>query len=87
MDSACRNSLTATVIFHISRFAKDFKLDELAQVGGLEIKHKHTVIDKWPYRLRLRPGQPGAQEEFDMALRGSPSSKERYMEWKRVPVL
>ena len=70
-----------------SRFANKFKLAELARVCGLAIKDKHTIIEKWPYNLKLRPGQAGAQEEFDRALRGSPSSKERYMEWKRVPAV
>lgn len=50
------------------------------------MKEKHTIIEKWPFRLKLRPGQPGAQEEFDRLLRGDVSSKERYVEWKRTCV-
>lgn len=48
------------------------------------MKEKHTVIEKWPFRLKLRPGQPGAQEEFDRLLAGGVSGKERYVEWKRT---
>jgi hypothetical protein len=48
------------------------------------MKETHTIIDKWPYRLKLRPGQPGAQEEFDRCISGGMSGKERYVEWKRV---
>lgn len=48
------------------------------------MKVEHTIIDKWPYRLKLRPGQAGAQEEFDRYLSGGLSSKERYVEWRRI---
>lgn len=46
------------------------------------MKEKHTIIEKWPYRLRLRSDQPGAQDEFDRFMREHVSGKERYVEWK-----
>lgn len=57
---------------------------EAADILGATMKEKHTIIDKWPYRLKLRPGQPGAQDEFDRLLSGETSGKERYVEWKRI---
>jgi len=63
---------------------KDFEFSKLAQFIGAAKKDKHTVIEKWPFRLKLRPGQPGAQQEFDQLLGGGVSSKERYEEWKRI---
>jgi hypothetical protein len=63
---------------------KEKEFAELARVAGVAIKGKHTVIEKWPYRLKLKYGQPGAQREFERALRGASRSKERYVEWKRV---
>jgi hypothetical protein len=48
------------------------------------MKTKHTVIEEWPFRLKLRPGQQGAQEEFDRLLGGGVSGKERYVEWQRI---
>ncbi len=48
------------------------------------MKDKHTVIEKWPFRLKLWPGQLGAQEEFDRLLGGGISGRERYVEWKRA---
>lgn len=63
---------------------KDFKFLEAAQFIGAAMKEKHTIIEKWPFRLKLRPGQPGAQEEFDRLLGGGVSGKERYVEWKRI---
>ena len=48
------------------------------------MKDTHTIIEKWPFRLKLQSGQPGAQEEFDRLLGGGMSGKERYVEWKRA---
>jgi hypothetical protein len=48
------------------------------------MKDNHTVIEKWPFRLKLQPGQPGAQEEFDRLMSGGMTGKERYIEWKRI---
>ncbi|GIK06628.1 hypothetical protein Aspvir_002278 [Aspergillus viridinutans] len=66
------------------RYSKKFMFRDAADLLGAAMKDTHTIIDKWPYRLKLRPGQPGAQEEFDRCISGGMSGKERYVEWKRV---
>ncbi|KAK4120560.1 hypothetical protein N657DRAFT_658451 [Parathielavia appendiculata] len=66
------------------RFAKLFKLSETAQCFGATEKEKHTVIENWPLRVKLRPGQPGSQVELDRVLDSGVSTKERYVEWKRT---
>lgn len=38
------------------RFVKDFPFSEAAQLIGAAMKEKHTIIEKWPFRLKLRPG-------------------------------
>ena len=63
---------------------KNLNFSETARTLGAEMKETHSVIEKWPFRLKLRPGQPGAQEEFDRLFGGGVSGKERYVEWKRV---
>lgn len=63
---------------------KKYMFAEAAELVGAVMKEKHTIIDKWPFRLKLQPGQAGAQEEFDRLLRGGESGKERYVEWKRT---
>ena len=63
---------------------EDFEFSEAARLIGAAMKEKHTIIEKWPFRLKLRPGQPGAQEEFDLLLGGGVSGKERYVEWRRI---
>ncbi|KAJ5798007.1 uncharacterized protein N7503_007303 [Penicillium pulvis] len=66
------------------RYLKAYMFTEAADVFGAKMKEKHTIIEKWPYRLKLRPGQPGAQDEFDRRLCTGLSGKERYLEWKRA---
>ncbi|KAH8698962.1 hypothetical protein BGW36DRAFT_396585 [Talaromyces proteolyticus] len=66
------------------RFVKDFEFHKAGEIFGATMKEKHTIIEKWPYRLKLRPGQPGAQDEFDRCMRQGVSGKERYVEWKRI---
>lgn len=63
---------------------KEFEFSKAAQLLGAAMKDNHTVVEKWPFRLKLEPGQPGAQEEFDQLLGGGVSGKERYVEWKRI---
>ena len=53
----------------------------MGQLLGMRMKKTHTIIGKWPLRLKLRFGQPGAQEEFDILLPSSHSGAERYVEW------
>ncbi|KAL2833788.1 hypothetical protein BDW59DRAFT_156589 [Aspergillus cavernicola] len=76
--------ITTTYDHIFDRYTKEFKFHEVAEFLQVEMKDKHTIIEKWPYRLKLQPGQPKAQEEFDRCLVGGMSSKERYVEWKRT---
>lgn len=66
------------------RYMKTMVFSEMEEALGVAMKDKHTIIDKWPYQLKLRPGQPGAQEEFNRLLRGGLSGNERYVEWRRT---
>ncbi|OTA07713.1 hypothetical protein A9Z42_0086210 [Trichoderma parareesei] len=66
------------------RFMKKMAFSEIEEFLSMAVKDKHTVIDKWPYQLKLRPGQPGAQEEFDRVLGACLSGTERYVEWRRT---
>lgn len=68
----------------LNRYVEKNGLYQAACTLGAVMKKKHKVIEKWPYRLKKRLGQPGAQKEFDRLMRDSTSGKERYMEWKRV---
>ena len=55
---------------------------ENGQHLGLTMKRPHTIVEEWPMRLKLRPEQVGAKEEFEILLASSHSGAERYVEWK-----
>ncbi|KPM34923.1 hypothetical protein AK830_g11652 [Neonectria ditissima] len=69
-----------------NRYRDKLKFHEVAEYLGAAMKEEHTIIEKWPYRMKLRPGQPGAQEEFDRILSEGMTGKERYVEWKRIDI-
>ncbi|KAL4973168.1 hypothetical protein BDW66DRAFT_168860 [Aspergillus desertorum] len=70
--------------FVFDRYSNRLKFQEAAIPFDAAIKDTHTIINKWPYKLKLRPGQSGAQAEFDRCLGDGISSKERYVEWRRT---
>lgn len=62
------------------KFMKECSLDQLSLNTGMKMKTKHTLVDKWPLRLRM-----GAkQKEFDMLLASGQSGSERYVEWESL---
>ncbi|KFY06659.1 hypothetical protein V492_07863 [Pseudogymnoascus sp. VKM F-4246] len=70
--------LVATYDHIFKRYENDLKFSEMAQYLGGAVKENHTIIEKWPFRLKLQPGELGAQEEFDRLLCGGVSGKERF---------
>jgi hypothetical protein len=63
-----------------------FDFRQVAKNAGAIIKDKNTIVEEWPFRLKLQPGQPGAQEKLDRLMGGGISGTERYVEWKTGPV-
>ncbi|KAF5653986.1 SET and MYND domain protein [Fusarium sp. NRRL 25303] len=66
------------------KIAHKLEFDEFPEYMKVGIKDEHTIIEKWPFRLKLKPGQAGAQEEFDRMMGPGVTGKEFYLEWKRV---
>ncbi|KAL8831439.1 MAG: hypothetical protein Q9170_005288 [Blastenia crenularia] len=52
-----------------------------ADQAGLKMKKKNTVVEAWPMRLKKRPGENGAEDEFDRLTASSCSGAEHYVEW------
>ncbi|EHK96743.1 hypothetical protein M7I_7547 [Glarea lozoyensis 74030] len=77
-------SIVANYDYIFDRFVKNAELSKFEPLIGFAMKEKNTIVEKWPFRLKLQPGQPGAQEEFDRLLSGGVSGKEIYLEWKRT---
>lgn len=65
------------------RFMENFRFSQIDKLFGLVMKEKHTVIEKWPFRLKLRYDQPGALEELISLNNEIVFAKERYVEWRR----
>lgn len=67
-----------------SRFMRERKFEEMQRAIGLVMKKKHTIVDKWPMKLRFSSpsANAGAQEEFDLLQASGHSGSERYVEWK-----
>ncbi|KAH7204657.1 hypothetical protein DER44DRAFT_666985 [Fusarium oxysporum] len=70
----------------LERFAKEAHLARMPLATKGAMKEEHTIVEKWPHRLKLDPDEEGAKEEFDMHMSGGPSGRELYLEWKRVQV-
>lgn len=69
---------------HSFRYARDLNFTEAGNFHGMVMKKHHTIIEKWPIRLKKNAGQAGAQEEFKMLLQSAHRGSERYVEWKRA---
>ncbi|KAI1210653.1 uncharacterized protein F4807DRAFT_459493 [Annulohypoxylon truncatum] len=74
--------LNAAEFFHRYTIVQGFP--RIAERLGVAMKEQNTIGDPWPIALKIRRGQPGAQEEFDEILASPYSGVERYVEWKRV---
>ena len=70
--------------YYPGRFVREFQLADAARYIGAVMKANPTIIETWPFRLKLQPNQPRAQKEFDRLVSGGVSSKEFYLEWKRT---
>lgn len=63
---------------------QDHNFDEFAYLAGMKMKARHTIIEKWPTRPKLDPGQPHAENEIAKLLATDLCNTERYVEWKRA---
>ncbi|SMR64258.1 unnamed protein product [Zymoseptoria tritici ST99CH_3D1] len=93
-DAATVNALQSSSLFrdseeYFSRYMVKASFAKLEEVsgdfveGGLSMKKEHTIIEKFPYGLKIPFGQPGYQAEFDARIAARLSGGERYVEWKR----
>jgi hypothetical protein len=54
------------------------------RLNHLRIKETHTIIEKWPTKVKTSPGQDGWEEDFVTALGSMASPCSRYVEWARL---
>ncbi|KAF1812296.1 hypothetical protein P152DRAFT_487845 [Eremomyces bilateralis CBS 781.70] len=69
---------------YLEKFMKRSKFDLIEQLAKAKVKKRNSIIGQWPARLKLRPGHPGAQDEFDSLVSSTLNGTECYLEWHRV---
>lgn len=47
------------------------------------MRQRNAIVEAWPMRLKKKPGEKGADEEFQNLMASSSSGGERYVEWVR----
>ena len=62
------------------RYMAFFNFKLLAISVGLEMKSQHSIIPRWPCRLRSN----ASRDEFMQKLASAHMGSERYVEWKRA---
>lgn len=50
----------------------------------MNVKEKHTIVEKWPFRPRLMPGQCGALVELEVMMSSVTLGLARYVEYKSI---
>ncbi|KAF5984263.1 hypothetical protein FCOIX_2766 [Fusarium coicis] len=78
------SDLVRTFDHVFDRIARKLEFNKFPEFMKVGIKGQQTIIDKWPFRLKLKPGQQGAQQEFHRMMGPGVNGKEFYLEWKRV---
>ncbi|OCK75946.1 hypothetical protein K432DRAFT_419507 [Lepidopterella palustris CBS 459.81] len=77
-------SLVRDVDRIFERYMRNHRFQEVGQLTGMMMKEQNTIIEKWPMRPKLQPGDAGAQQEFDTLHSSAHSGHERYVEWKKT---
>jgi hypothetical protein len=47
------------------------------------MRESHSIVERWPEALKLKPGEPGAKEEFLQLASSVVNTWTRYVEWKK----
>ncbi|KAL9067635.1 MAG: hypothetical protein Q9157_006739 [Trypethelium eluteriae] len=66
------------------RYMETHRFKEAENHFDVKMKEPHTIIEKWPTRLKLRHGEQGWEDEFKTKHSSDHSGSERYVEWKRI---
>ncbi|KAH8593889.1 hypothetical protein B0O99DRAFT_546517 [Bisporella sp. PMI_857] len=69
---------------YFDRYMEFCNFEQISADLRVEMKKNNTIVEKWPTKLKLQPGQKGAQEEFRLNLGFNFTNTERYVEWRRV---
>lgn len=62
------------------RYMQQHRFPEISKSAGLEMKHKNSIVQPWPLKLRRN----ATQHEFDVLHASGHTGVERYVEWRSV---
>jgi hypothetical protein len=60
------------------------RFEDAARDAGMMMKKRNTVVEPWPWKLKVKSSHSDAQEKFDLLLSSSSSGVERYVEWSKA---
>lgn len=61
-----------------------FRFDRISADFQVEMKNINTVVEPWPTKPILNPGDKGSQEEFNILLGSNYTCVEWFVEWRRT---
>lgn len=73
-----------TEMMILRRYMQTHRFATIEQLWGLQMKERHSIVAKWPMKLKARPSDPMAQKEFDLLQASMHTGSERYVEWRRT---
>ncbi|ETN45854.1 uncharacterized protein HMPREF1541_00035 [Cyphellophora europaea CBS 101466] len=75
-------SLVLEATKYFEQYERVHRFDQVARDLNVK-KVKNHITEAWPTRLKLRKGQTGYKEEFNVLLGSNLSGLEHYVEWQR----
>lgn len=66
------------------RYNKNFDLPLITSKNGMRIKTRNTLVERWPFKLKLNKVDPGFEEEFHALFASHNMGTETYLEWTSV---
>lgn len=75
-------SLVLETTKHFQQYERVHRFDQVARDFKVE-KVRNHITEAWPTRLKLKKGQTGYKEEFNVLLGSNLSGLEHYVEWQR----
>lgn len=73
-----------TILTNFIRYTRLFRFDQIPADLQVAMKDLNTIVEAWPTRPVLEPGQEGSQDEFNILLGSNYSCVERLVEWRRT---
>lgn len=64
-----------------ARYMERWEFDRAVADARLHTKEKHTIVEKWPLRVKER----ATKAEFERIFGSDHCGSERYVEWQRLP--